>query len=154
MSEVINLDDPEEAQQLKMRYELLLKWLIAPRGTHESILAGMPIKRGAFFHWWKSFTRSGLLGLVQPGPELFRKSKIGPGNEARLVIDKLQHPERSNSAYVYRLKTMGIAVKRDAVAKVFTKWRVHEYAPAFISNLERLESLPPETKPFVVQPAP
>ncbi|MFV1969273.1 MAG: transposase, partial [Pirellulaceae bacterium] len=48
----------------------------------------------------------------------------------------------------------GIAVRRDAVAKVFTKWRVHEYASAFVSNLQRLESLPPETEPCDVQPAP
>ncbi len=153
LAEVIATDDPDATGGLVMRCELLLKWLMAPRGMRESVLAAMPIKRGAFFYWWKSFTRLGVLGLVEPGPELFRKSKIGPGNEAKLVIDKLQHPEHSYSFYARRLETMGIQVKPDAVAKVFTKWRVREYASAFVSNLQRLESPAPEIEPRDVQPA-
>ncbi len=153
LAEIIELNDPEGEEQLNMRYQLLLKWLVSSKGKRESVLSSMPIKRATFFYWWKSFTRLGVLGLVEPGPALFRMSKIGPDNEARLVIDKLQHPERSNTFYVQRLKTMGIQVKRDAVAKVFLKWPVGEYASAFISNLQRLEYPQPEIKCPEVQAA-
>ena len=148
MVEVIHNDDSPVSRNLTLRCELILKWLLAPRGRRESILANMPIKRGNFFYWWKSFTRLGVLGLVEPGLELFRKSKIGPDNEARLVIDKLQHPERPYSFYVQRLRSMGIRVKSDTVAKVFSKWRVNEYSSAFVSNLEHLDSLPPQAEPY------
>ena len=147
LAEVICQDASDTSRNLTLRCEMMLKWLTAPRGKRESILASMPIKRGTFFYWWKNFTRLGVLGLVEPGPELFRKSKIGPGNEAKLVIDKLQHPERMYSFYVQRLKTMGIQVKPDAIAKVFVRWRTSEYASAFVSNLKRLESLPAEVGP-------
>ena len=153
LAEVIMLNDQVSVQHLNMRYKLMIEWLVAPSGTRESVLARMPIKRTTFFHWWKNFKCLGVLGLVAPGPALFRKSKVGPENEARLVVDKLQHPERSNSFYVLRLKTMGIKVKRDTLAKIFTKWRVPEYVPAFVSNLKRLESTVPEAEPLEVRPA-
>lgn len=147
LAELIEMDDNEQTQRLQARWERLCEWLLAPKGKRELVLKNMPIKRGTFFHWRKSFIRLGLLGLIEPGPELFRKSKIGIGNEARLVIDKLQHPDRPDSFYVQRLRTMGIAIKRDAIAKVFSKWAIPKYRSAFVSNLERLESIPqmPET---------
>ncbi len=140
LSEILEMDDPDAIEPLTERFKWLIKWLAAARGSRESVLTSMPIKRATFFYWWKSFERAGMLGLVEPGRELFRNSKIGPGNEARLVIDKLQHPERTDGFYVQRLKSMGIRIKRDAIAKVFAHWRISEYSSAFISNLQRLEA--------------
>lgn len=139
--ELIDHNDQEGERRVNQRYELLLKWLVAPRGTRERVLDSSTIKRPTFFYWWKSFKQLGVLGLLDPAPAVFRKSKIGPGNEARLVIDKLQHPEHSSSFYVKRLKTMGINVKRDAVGKVFSLWRVDQYTSSFVSNLHRFESI-------------
>jgi len=142
------LRDPtcRNVQRLNERCLGLLAWMTAPRGKKEAVLKALPVKRSLFFYWWSLVSRLGLLGLVDPGRELFRTSKIGVGNEAKIVIDRLQHPERSDSYYVQRLAFMGIEVKRNAVAKVFSRWGVREYCSAFVSNLQRLEALPEEVK--------
>ena len=40
---------------------------------------------------------------------------------------------------------MGIEVKRDTVAKVFSRWAVKTYSSAFVSNLQRLDTLEEKT---------
>jgi len=130
----------DASRQFAARYEAIMSWLGTARGRRSAMLAALPIKRSLFFHWWGSFRRLGLLGLADPGPELFRRSKIGPAQEARIVIDRLQHPDRSDSFYVERLAAQTIHVKRNAVDKVFARWDLGSWSPAFASDLQRLET--------------
>lgn len=122
------------------RCSAVLAWLRAAHGDRSAVLAELPMKRSLFFHWWGCFRHLGLLGLADPGPELFRHSKVGPAREARIVVDRLQHPERPDSFYVGRLAAQGVCVKRNAVAKILAKWDLAAWSPAFVSDLERLET--------------
>ncbi|MCO4815349.1 MAG: hypothetical protein KC454_11585 [Flavobacteriales bacterium] len=131
--------DGSIAQNLKIRWDAILKWKNAPRGKREQVFEYLPMSRSLFFHWWNNFMRLGILGLADFGKELLRSSKIKPSNEAQIVIDRLQHPERSDSFYVQRLSSMGIKVKRDAIAKVFKRWEIGNFNSLFVSDLKRLE---------------
>jgi hypothetical protein len=136
------IENPEDkpAELIKMRYQAIKEWLKAAKGKKSEIFKQIPMKRALFFHWWNGFQRLGLLGLADLGPELFRRSKIGPDIEAKIVIDRLQHPKRTDSSYVERLATQGINIKRDAIAKVFSKWKIDKWKSTFKANLGRLES--------------
>jgi hypothetical protein len=130
----------EFACRIRRRYQAITEWLNSAKGKKSEVLKRIRMKRALFFYWWNNFQRLGLLGLAEPGPELFRHSKIGPGMEARIVIDRLQYPERTASSYVERLAIHGIHVKRNAIAKVFAKWNIETWDSVFVSNLGRLES--------------
>jgi hypothetical protein len=131
------------AKMISERFAAIAAWLRARRGGRAKAIDSMMPGRGLFFHWWDCFRRLGLLGLADPGPELFRGSKIGPGAEARIVVDRLQHRERSGAFYVKRLASQGVEVRRDAVAKVLARWGVGGWNCRFTSNLSRLESEEP-----------
>lgn len=131
--------DGNIAQNLKMRWDAILKWQKAPRGKREQILAGLPLSRSLFFHWWNNFVHIGILGLTDFGKEILRPSKIKPPNEAQIVIDRLQHPKRADSFYVQRLSSKGIEVKRGTITKIFKRWEIRNFNSVFISNLKRLE---------------
>ena len=140
LAEALDAPHGKAGRRFTMRYRAVTAWLRAERGDRSSVLAGLPMKRSLFFHWWERFRRLGLLGLIDPGPELFRCSKIGLAREARIVIDRLQHPERTDSFYVKRLAAQGVRVKRNALAKVFAKWNLASWSSAFVSDLARLET--------------
>lgn len=131
--------DGESAIRIRIRYQGITEWLKTAKGKKSEVFKRIPMKRALFFYWWNNFQRLGLLGLAEPGPELFRRSKIGPGMEARIVVDRLQYPERKDSSYVERLATQGIHVTRNAIAKVFGKWKIDTWDSVFVSNLGRLE---------------
>lgn len=141
LSAALAAPDRKAGRRFTARYRAVTAWLRAERGDRSSVLAALPMKRSLFFHWWGCFRHLGLLGLAGPGPELFRRSKIGPAREARIVIDRLQHPKRADSFYVKRLAAQGVYVKRNALAKVFAKWNLASWSPAFVANLGRLETL-------------
>lgn len=138
-SEALSKPDGEQASRIKMRYKAISKWLLTEQGSKSSVLENIPMKRPLFFHWWDNFRRLGLLGLADTGPQLFRQSKIGPKEEAKIVIDRLQHTDRPDSFYVRRLESQGIDVGRNAVSKVFIKWNIHSWNSKFVSNLSRLD---------------
>lgn len=138
-NQVIKNPDSESANRIRMRFQGIKDWLSAVKGKKSEVLKHVPMKRALFFHWWNGFQRLGLLGLAEPGPQLFRHSKIGPAMEAIIVIDRLQNPERKETSYVERLSTQGISVKRNAITKVFARWQINKWNSAFKSNLDRLE---------------
>ena len=136
------MDQPpnsDEIQNVQNRYLAVRAYLTAPNRQGQKAIANSKLNRGQFFHYWRSFKIYGFLGLIDKGKEVFRSSKTGLENEAKIVIDKLQYPSRPESFYVSRLKTRGIEIDRSTVAKILAKWKVAEYKSAFVSNLERLE---------------
>jgi len=144
--------DDDAAMKIRMRYQGIKDWLQASKGKKSEVFKRIPMKRALFFHWWNNFQRLGLLGLADPGPELFRRSKIGPDMEAKIVIDRLQYPERKDSSYVERLATQRVNIKRNAISKVFDRWKINKWNSAFKSNLFRFESDEPEDyEPDIIQ---
>ena len=108
----------EAAERIDRRFDAVRLWLRSGAGARSSAIDASGMRRPLFFHWWGSFRRLGLAGLADPGAEVFRRSKILPEAEARMVVDKLQNPSRPDSHYVERLRHKGMDVQRDAIAKV------------------------------------
>lgn len=132
----------DELQKIQERYEAIHAYMMAEQGKKEEAIKKGALGRSLFFHYYKSFNRYGLLGLIDKGTGIFRNSKTGLKNEARIVIDKIQNPSHQESFYVNGLKYKGVKVDRSSIAKIFSRWKVSSFKSAFVSNLERLESLP------------
>jgi len=140
LARVLAGPEGEQAHLLRKRFEAISAWLLASRSERGGIIERLPVSRTVFFKWWNAFRRLGLLGLAPFGSELLRRSKIGADREALIVVDRLQHPERADSFYVRRLAARGVRVKRNALAKVFSKWNLGSWSSRFVSNLNRLET--------------
>ncbi len=134
--------DYEELEKTHGRYLAIRNYLLAQRGSRETVIKNSGMGHGLFFYFWKSFKEYGLLGLVIKGKQSFRESKIGLENEARIVIDKIQHPERKEAYYIQQLKYKGTRIERSVISKILTRWEVDQYRSNFVSNLERLEKVP------------
>ncbi len=130
----------DEIRNVQNRYLAVRSYLTAPKRQGNKTIANCELNRGQFYYYWRSFNKYGFLGLIDKGKEVFRASKIGLKNEAKIVIDKLQNPRRLESFYVSQLKTKGIGIDRSSVAKILSKWEVAKYKTAFVSNLERLDN--------------
>ena len=113
--------DSEPIQRVQKRYLATRGYLTAGKGERQQIIEVSGLSKSLFFYYWKSFQKIGLLGLIDKGKEVFRESKMGLANEAKIVIDKLQNPKRTESFYVEQLKTKGVKIDRSSVAKVFSR---------------------------------
>ena len=131
--------DSDQIQRVQKRYLATRGYLTAGKGERQKLIQSSGLSRSLFFYYWKSFQKIGLLGLIDKGKEVFRESKMGLANEAKIVIDKLQNPKRPESFYVEQLKTKGVKIERSSVAKVFSRWQISEYRSEFISDLKRLQ---------------
>lgn len=134
------VNDVDRFETFKRRYETMRQYIQSDSGNREAIIRESGINRSIFFHYWERFKRYGLIGLVDAGKEVFRQSKVGLDNEARIVIDKLQHPEKKNVDYVQVLKTKGIDVGPSTVSKMFTRWKTSSFDSKFTDNLKRFET--------------
>lgn len=128
----------EEALKVHRRYLAIRSYVKSAQRKKEKAIEESGLGRSLFFYYWKSFKDYGLLGLVDRGQEVFRESKVGLANEAKMIVDKLQHPEREESFYIQRLKYKGIGIDRSTISRIFTRWGVSHYQSAFVSDLERL----------------
>lgn len=132
----------EDYRKVHRRYMAIRSYVLSSPGKKNNAIQESGFGRGLFFYYWKSFNQYGLLGLVDRGKRVFRKSKVGLANEAKMVIDKLQYPNRKESFYINRMKYKGIIIERSTVSRIFSKWNVRQYKSVFISNLERLGNEP------------
>ena len=130
----------ENVKKVQLRYLTIRKYLTAETKEREMIIKSSGLKRSLFFFYWKNFNKYGLLGLIDKGNEVFRESKMGLDNEAKIIIDKIQYPDRKENFYVKMLKTKGIVIERSSISKIFSKWKIVNYKSEFVSNLKRLES--------------
>jgi len=140
LQQLIDAGSQQEQRIVQTRYLAMHAYLTAEPGGREQAIAESGFTKSLFFFYWNAFQRYGLLGLVERARETFRSSKIGLGNEARLVVDKLRRPERPNSFFTERLQSQGIRTDPSTVSKIFGKWHVKDYRCEFVHNLERLES--------------
>jgi hypothetical protein len=140
LQQLIHADSRQERHAVHARYLAMHAYVTAPASRREQAIAQSGLSRSLFFYYWKTFQRYGLLGLVERARETFRRSKIGLGNEAKLVIDRLRRPTEPNSFFTDRLKSQGISTNDSTVIKIFGKWKVKEYRCEFVDNLERLDT--------------
>jgi len=138
LSTLVNIESIENSTQ--KRYEAMRSYALAPHGKKEQVLSKLTIKRSTFFYYWKNFSKYGFIGLVDKGKEIFRKEKISLENEATIVIDKIQNPERTASYYVSQLQYKNISVTDASIQYIFSRWSVNSFNSKFISNLSRLEN--------------
>jgi len=144
----------KECREVHRRYEAMCSYAFAAPGKKNRAIAKSGFGKGLFFYYWKSFNQYALLGLMDRGKKVFRQSKIGLGNEAKMVVDKLQHPDRETSYYIRQLGHKGIMVERSTVSRIFSRWNIGRYKSAFVSNLERLEQEPAAEMPCVNEKPP
>ncbi len=129
----------KEVEKLQKLYLAFREYLLVDRGKRVRVIKDSGLGHGLFFYYWKSFKEYGILGLVDRGKQIFRHSKIGLENEAKMVIDKIQHPDRKELFYVQQLKYRSIKVDRSSIAKIFARWDVANFESKFVSDLESLE---------------
>lgn len=97
-----------------------------------------PGSRTSFSHHKTAFLNLGLLGLVDRAQPCFRNSKLGFVEEGRIVLSKVQKPQRDASWYVRLLRSREILVDITCISKIFTRWKVESFKTAFRGELERL----------------
>jgi hypothetical protein len=131
---------PEKQAEFIKRFNALYSYIHAPSGKQEQTIRQSDIKRSLFFHYWKRLCKYGLLGLADSGRELFRQGKVGMDNEARLVISKLQKPDRQNIDFVKVLETKKIKVCSSLISMIFKRWKAKAFRSEFVDNLKRLET--------------
>ena len=143
----------EDVQKVHNRFLAIKAYVLAGKKGKEKAIKESRINRSIFFYFLKSFKKYGLLGIIDKGQEVFRSSKLGMDNEAQIVLDKVQNPERQELFYVKRLEYKGIKIERSLVSKIFSKWKVREFRSVFISNLDRLENIsdPAEDTPVITE---
>ncbi len=139
LHKILLIKDSEATKKIDDRYEAIREYLLTERNKKIKAINHGTIKKGLFFHYLKSFTKYGFLGLIDKGEDSFRISKIGFHNEARIVIDKIQNSKRDASYYVKLLNYKGIKVHNYSITKLFKRWDVDSYKSEFKSNLDRLE---------------
>lgn len=138
---------PAKQAELIKRFNALYSYIHASSGKQEQAIRQSGINRSLFFHYWKRLCKYGLIGLADSGCELFRQGKVGMGNEARLIISKLQNPDRRNIDFVKVLETKNIKVCSSLISMIFKRWRVKAFRSEFVNNLKRLEAdFQPEEK--------
>jgi hypothetical protein len=98
------------------------------------------MRKSLFYYYLKNVYSFGILGLFPKNKSTIRQSKIGSKHEAWMVIDKIQHPQKTEIEYINYLKYNGIEAKRSVVNTIFRKWNVTSYIPAYISDLKRLQT--------------
>jgi len=120
-----------------------------------------PGSRTSFSHHKAEFLNLGLLGLVDKARPHFRNSKLGFAEEGRIVLSKIQKPQREASWYVRLLRYKGIQVDITCIGKIFSRWKVESFESAFRGEIERLSTdaqegpgMPLETPPQAAPIAP
>ena len=97
-----------------------------------------PGSRVSFGQHKKAFLSLGLLGLVDRARPAFRNSKVGFAEEGRIILSKIQHPERGQTHYRRILRSKQIEVDSTCVSKIFARWNVGDFRSRFTGDLERL----------------
>lgn len=133
-----------ETEKIQKRYNALRTYIQSSKKEKQKVIESSGIKRRVFFYYLKNFNKYGVLGIIDKSEGLFRNSKVGIENEAQMVMDKIQNPNRQKSFYVERLKYKGIEIDPSSISKIFTRWEVEKFKSAFVSDLEKFENFADE----------
>jgi len=103
-----------------------------------------PGSRVSFEQHKKNFLSVGFLGLVDRTRPSFRNSKLGFAEEGRIILSKIQKPEKNEAHYLKVLESKKIHVNATCLTNIFTRWNVDKFQSQFKGDLERL--LKPESE--------
>jgi hypothetical protein len=146
LQQMIDGEHIDELRRVHQRYLAIGAYLAGGGQSKEQVINASGMSRSLFFFYWNSFKQLGILGLVDKAKKSFRVSKIGLDNEAQMVVDKAQKPDRTNHFYISRLASKDIDIDRTTVTKILARWNVGGYQCKFKHNLDRLGSLEPLTE--------
>ena len=97
----------------------------------------------------------GLLGLVERARSPFRNSKLGFAEEGRIVLSKIQTPQKDEAHYLKILASKNIHVAPTCITNIFKRWNVAQFRSQFKADLERLlEPIKEDTEQLSVQDLP
>jgi hypothetical protein len=96
-----------------------------------------PGSRVSFEQHKKNFLSLGLLGLVDRDRAPFRNSKLGFADEGRIILSKIQKPEKNEIWYLKILESKKIRVAPTCVTNIFTRWGVDKFQSHFVGDLKR-----------------
>lgn len=86
----------------------------------------------------KNFLEIGLLGLVDCARSPIRNSKLGFKEEGRIILSKIQKPEKPHSHFLRILESKKIQVGVTCLINIFTRWKVDSFQSRFKGDLDRL----------------
>ncbi len=97
-----------------------------------------PGSRVSFEHHRKGFLSLGLLGLAERAGPPFRNSKLGFAEEGRIILSKIQKPEKDEAWYLRILESKRISVDATCLTKIFTRWNAAGFQSRFEGDIGRL----------------
>ena len=120
-----------------------LQTLIEVFRTLESrgITKRYPGSRVSFEQHKKSFLVLGLLGLLDKARSPFRNSKLGFAEEGKIILSKIQKPEKNEAYFLKILESKKILVSPTCLTNVFTRWNVGNFQSKFVGDLNRFLKL-------------
>ncbi len=86
----------------------------------------------------KNFLEIGLLGLVDCARSPIRNSKLGFKEEGRIILSKIQKPEKDHSHFLKILESKKIKIGATCLINIFTRWKVDNFQSRFKGDLDRL----------------
>lgn len=86
----------------------------------------------------KNFLEIGLLGLVDCARSPIRNSKLGFREEGRIILSKIQKPEKDYSHFLKILELKKIEVGATCLTNIFKRWKVDSFQTRFKGDLDRL----------------
>jgi hypothetical protein len=118
------------------RLQILLE-IFRTLGTR-GITRRYPGSRVAYDQHKKNFRALGLLGLVDRARPPFRNSKLGFEEEGRIVLSKIQDPEKDHLYFLKLLTSKKIQVRSTCLINIFKRWDVDNFKSQFKGDLDRL----------------
>ncbi len=109
-----------------------------------------PGSRVCFEQHKKNFFSLGLLGLLDRSRSCFRNSKLGFAEEGRIILCKIQEPQKDEAYYLKILESKKIHVVPTCITNIFTRWKVSQFQSQFIGELERLLEPEKDKETFIL----
>ena len=108
------------------------------RKDEKGIAKHYPGSRVSFHQHKKNFFSVGLVGLIDRARPPFRNSKLGFAEEGRIVLSKIQNPEKKEKYWIAILKTKKISVGPPCLTNIFKRWNVEKFQSRFVGDIARL----------------
>jgi hypothetical protein len=114
------------------------------------IIKHYPGSRVSFEQHKSSFLSIGLVGLADRARSPFRNSKLGFAEEGRIVLSKIQHPDKKEKHYIGILKTKKIEIGPTCLTNIFKRWNVEKFQSHFPGDIARMLQDENEEEPAAV----
>lgn len=97
-----------------------------------------PGSRVSFEQHKRNFLSIGLLGLADRARPPFRNSKLGFAEEGRIILSKIQNPDKKERHWLGILKSKKIRVAPTCLTNIFKRWDTENFQSRFVGDIARL----------------